>query len=147
MFAYIATPRQLTIHAPLSLSLHLYFSLYLILSLTMPSSVCLSCSHFCVQVFPSLHPSLSFLSVPSPSLPIHTQTLPVSLDLTLVSQCRTLTHVSSVPLSPLCYQPVIVTGKALDQGIVGYPPKHFGDWCSHTSGSEFISNETKSSWR
>ena len=31
--------------------------------------------------------------------------------------------------------------------IVGSPPKHFGDWCSHTSGSEFISNETKSSWR
>ena len=22
-------------------------------------------------------------------------------------------------------------------------PKPFGDWCSHTSGSEFISNETK----
>ena len=20
-------------------------------------------------------------------------------------------------------------------GIVGSPPKHFGDWCSHTSGS------------
>ena len=31
--------------------------------------------------------------------------------------------------------------------FVGSPPKHFGDWCSHTSGSEFISNETKSSWR
>ena len=35
----------------------------------------------------------------------------------------------------------------LSLGIVGSPPKHFGDWCSHTSGSEFISNETKSSWR
>ena len=25
-------------------------------------------------------------------------------------------------------------GKSL-YGIVGSPPKHFGDWCSHTSGS------------
>ena len=24
--------------------------------------------------------------------------------------------------------------------IIGSPPKYFGDWCSHTSGSEFMSN-------
>ena len=27
------------------------------------------------------------------------------------------------------------------------PTHHFGDWCSHTRGSEFISNSTSSRWR
>ena len=32
-------------------------------------------------------------------------------------------------------------------GLVGSPPKDIGDWCSHTRGSEFISNSTSSHWR